>query len=275
MYNKVLGQPITKEIKELMSEVQTIFPNKQFHISKLEDSITELGTSTVPNCIAFSDTTITDYIAIWIRTDLPIEEFNVVLAEELLHHKQAYEGFPEITCLRPIRPEISYNSRASEIYRFGLEICSIICDLDAHRQMKTIQINIEPLLATDLRNLRNSIDELNSSELNLKALKAGLAKFSFFPKYLLFWFDLFDLGFQEYISIWQAEIRPWFVKVMPDTMKIWNNLTDFIHSNPIANKESAEKALIITFESLLSGVPTLAPKKTSDKSIMPLKFNGS
>jgi hypothetical protein len=263
---KVIGQSLNKEVKELILDVQTIFPKKQLHIAKLEDAAKELANLDMvqpkTDCLAFTLPAITECIAIWIRADLLNEEFNAVLAEELFHHKQAYEGFPEITCLRPLRPEINYQRNFSEIHTFGLEICSIICDLDAHRRMEAIQINIEPLLATDLRNLRDSIKVLNSSEAKLKALKAGVAKVSFFPKYLLFWFDLYELGFSTYVSTWQNEIRPWLVNVMPDTLRLWDELTTFIHSNPIIDAESAKQAIIFVFEKLLSGIPTLEPKKT-------------
>lgn len=256
MCNEVLGQPLSKKVKELISEVQTIFPNKQFHIGKLEDLAKESGVrQPMQDCIAASSPAITECIAIWIRADLPNEEFNAVLAEELLHHKQAYEGFPEIIDLRP-------RGLTYEIFTFGLEISSIICDLDAHRRMETSRINIEPLLVTDLRNLRNSITELNASEENLNALKDGFAKVSYFPKYLLFWFDLCELGFPKYVSAWQDEIRPWFVNVMPDTLRRWDELTTFIHNNPIIDAESAKQAITIVFESLLSRTPILKPRPT-------------
>jgi hypothetical protein len=257
MYNReVLGQPLSQKVKELISEVQTIFPNKGFHIAKFEDASKELGSmQPMTDCIGASLPAITEFIAIWIRTDLPNEEFNAVLAEELLHHKQAYEGFPEIIDLRP-------RGFTSEIDDFVMEISSIICDLDAHHRMKTTGLDIEPLLATDLRNIRNSIKLLNSSEANIAPLKAGLATVSYFPKYLLFWFDLCDLGFLKYNSIWQNEINPWFIDVMPDTLRRWDELTTFIHNNPIINAESAKKAITIICQSLLYRTPTLRPKIT-------------
>lgn len=266
MCNEVLGHPLSKKVKELSSEVQTIFPNKRFHIDKPENAPKELG-AVQPDCDAFTRPDITEYIAIWIRTDLPNEEFNAVLAEELLHHKQAYEGFPEITNLRPLKPEINYRCFAEEIHTFGLEICSVICDLDAHRRMQTIPINIEPLLATDLRHFRNAIAEKNASEDSLKELKAGRATFTAFPKYLLWWFDLLELGFSKYVSAWQDEIRPWLVNVMPDTLKRWDELTTFIHNNPIIDAESAKQAITVVCERLLSGVPTLEPKTTCGISV--------
>lgn len=270
MYNEVLGQPIDKKINELMSEIQAIFPTKELHIRKLEDAAKELEVGAIQlDCDAFCDPAITNYIAIWIKADLPNEEFNAILAEELLHHKQAYEGFPEIIALQPKKPDIAYRD-IYEIHNFGLQIVSIICDLDAHRRMLTIPINIEPLLATDLRNFQNTIKEINASADKLKALKTRYAKFTVFPKYLLWWFDLCELGFPKYVSFWNQEIRPWLTKVMPDTIGIWDYLTGFIHKNPIIDSDSAKQALDLVFDVLLDGVPTLERKKTHGKSLLQL-----
>jgi hypothetical protein len=272
----ILGHPISNEVKQLLSEVQAFFPNKSYHIGKLEDAEKELGVvQPKPDCDAVCQPAITEFIAIWIKTCLPDEEFNAVLAEELLHNKQAYLGFPEIVSLQPNRAEISYRGNEKSVYSFGCEIISIICDLDAHRQMATLKINLEPLVATDVRHCRDAIVEASSSEAKLTFLKAGSCHVTAFPHYLLWWYDVFELGLSRYVSVWQDEIKPWFDRVMPETMKIWDELTVYVHNNPVADAESANRVITVIFEKLLSGTPTLKPKKTSGISVPSLSKNFS
>lgn len=99
----ILEHPLNKKVQELKHQVQAIFPNKKYHIGKLANAMLEQDKEVKKECFAVSMPEITECIAIWINPDLPNEEFNSVLAEELLHHMQAYEKFPTIVGLQAIK----------------------------------------------------------------------------------------------------------------------------------------------------------------------------
>ena len=80
----ILGQLLNEKVQYLKSQVQALFPNKKYHIGKLEYATEEQGKEVRTDCFAVSMPEITECIAIWINPDLPNEEFNGVLAEGAL-----------------------------------------------------------------------------------------------------------------------------------------------------------------------------------------------
>lgn len=267
----ILGHQLNKKVQDLKSQVQGIFPNKKYHIGKLANATEEQGKEIKTDCLAVSMPEITECIAIWINPDLPNEEFNGVLAEELLHHMQAYEEFPTIVGLQPTKIGVNFAPFASQLEAFCKNLVSVICDLDAHSRMLNYGIDLESLLATDLRLVRNAIDESNLSESKLTELRAGKATVASFPNYLLWWFDLYELGFSKYVKIWNGEIRPWFAQTLSDdSIQCWGELTEFVHNNPVTDSQSAKKALRTICERLVCGTPIFASIRTSGRSVQSL-----
>jgi len=264
----ILGQMLNKKVQYLKSQVQARFPNKKYHIGKLANAMEEQGKEVRTDCFAVSMPEITECIAIWINPDLPNEEFNSVLAEELFHHIQAFEQYPTIVGLNPVKLGVNFAPFASQLEAFCKNLVSIVCDLDAHSRMLDYGINLETILATDLRLVRNAIAEASSSQSKLAELRTGKATISSFPTYLLWWFDLCELGFSKYVKIWNEEIRPWFVqKLSKETMECWDELTEFIHNNPVTDSQSAERALRTICERLVCGTPSFAQIRTSGRSV--------
>jgi hypothetical protein len=264
----ILEQLLTKEVQQLKSEVQTLFPNKKYHIGYLEDVMKELGKEVRTDCFAVSMPEITECIAIWIKSNLSNNEFNAVLAEELFHHMQAAEQYPTIYGLNPTKMEVNFARCASQLEAFCKNLVSIISDLDAHSRMIDYGIDLETLIVTDLRLVKNAIAESNSDQSKLEELKKGKATISCFSIYLLWWFDLCELGFSKYVKIWNEEIRPWFVqKLSTDTIECWDELTEFVNKNPVTNPKSAERALKTICERLVSGTPSFAPIPINGRSV--------
>jgi hypothetical protein len=264
----ILGQLLNEKVKCLKSHVQVLFPNKKYHIGELANAMEEQDKEVKTDCIAVSMPEITECIAIWINPDLPNEEFNSVLAEELFHHIQASEQYPTIVGLNATKRGVNFTRFASQLEAFCKNLVSIICDLDAHSRMLDYGIDLETILATDLRLVTNAIAESDSSESKLIELRQGKAIISSFPPYLLWWFDLCELGFPKYVKIWNEDIRPWFVqKLSKDTMECWDELTEFIHNNPVTDSKSAERAIRVICERLVCGTPNFVPIRTSGRSV--------
>ena len=264
----ILGQLLTERVQYLKSKVQTLFPNKKYYIGDYRNAVEEQGKEVRTDCFAVSMPEITECIAIWINPALPNSEFNAVLAEELFHHIQASEQYSTIVGLNPTRMGVNFAPFASHLEAFCKNLVSIICDLDAHSRMLDYGIDLETLIATDLRCARNAIAESNSSKAKLAELQEGKATVSSFPSYLLWWFDLYELGFSKYMKIWNEEIRPWFVqKLSKDTIECWDELTEFVHNNPVVNSQSAERVLKAICERLVCGTPSFEPMKTRGRSV--------
>lgn len=157
---------------------------------------------------------------------------------------------------------------ATSLEGFCKDLVSIIYDLNAHSRMLNYGIDLEPLLATDLKLVRNAIACANSSESKLIDLKAGRATIVSFPNYLLWWFDLCEAGLSKYATMWKDEIRPWFIQALSgDTIRSWNELTEFIHNNPVNNSQSAKQTLTIICERLVCGTPIFDQIRTSGRSV--------
>lgn len=264
----ILGHQLNERVRELKSQVQTIFPNKRYHIGKLADALTEQGNPVKTDCFAVSMPEITECIAIWINPALSNDEFNSVLAEELYHNIQASENFPTIIGLDPIRFGTNFARYALQLEAYCKDLVSIICDLDAHRRMARNGIDLNPLLKTDLQLVRNAIDQAIASESKLTELKAGKASVASFPLYLLWWFDLYEMGFPEYSTIWNKEIREWFAKTLPtENIKIWDGLTAYVHNNPVVDSQSAKLVLDFICRELLYGAPCFVSVRTSGRSV--------
>ena len=89
-----------------------------------------------------------------------------------------------------------------------------------------------------------------------------------FPSYLLWWFDLCELGFPKYVTIWNKEIKPWFDQnLSKNNNECWDELVEFVHNNPVTNSQSVEKALKIICERLVCGTPRFASIRTSGRSV--------
>lgn len=192
------------------------------------------------------------------------------MAEELIHHLQAYQQFPEITCLESMSC-VSLEPFRNSLTNFRQEITSIIYDINAHLAMKQREISLNQILQSDLKNARNAIADANSSPQKLRELKEGKGKISGFPQYLLWWFDLFELGHYPYVDYWRKEINPWFCEhVNESVMRTWEELTGFIHQYPVIDPLSAQRALTEICMTLLNCVPTFSPKRTSGRSLQVL-----
>ena len=264
----ILGQMLTEKVQHLKSKVQALFSNKKYHIGELARAIEEQGKEVRADCFAVSMPEISECIAIWINPDLPNSEFNAVLAEELFHHIQASEQYPTIVGLNPTKMTAKFVAPASLFEAFCKNLVSIVCDLDAHSRMLDYGIDLETIIVTDLRLVRNAIAESNSSQSKLEEFKKGKATVSSFSIYLLWWFDLCELGFSKYVKIWNEEIRPWFVqKLSKDTIECWDELIEFVHNNPVTDSKSAERALRTICERLVCGTPIFDRIRTSGRSV--------
>ena len=107
---------------------------------------------------------------------------------------------------------VTFTQFASQLEAFCKNLVSIVCDLDAHFRMLDDGIDLETLLATDLRLVRNAIAESNSSQSKLAELRTGKATVSSFPTYLLWWFDLCELGFSKYVKFGTRKLDPGLFK---------------------------------------------------------------
>lgn len=260
----ILGQLLTEKVQHLKSKVQTLFPNKKYHIGDLGD----LMKAGMTDCIAVAIPEISRYIFIGINPDLHNSEFNTVLAEELFHHIQASEQYPTIVGLNLTKMSDKFVVSESLFEELCKKLCSKIYDLDAHPRMLDYGINLETIIAKDLMLVRNEIAESNSSEAKLAKLQEYKTTVFYFSTYLLWWFDLCELGFSKYVKIWNNEIRPWFVqKLSKDTLDCWDELTEFVHNNPVTNSQSAERVLRAICERLVCRTPIFAPIPISGMSI--------
>jgi hypothetical protein len=264
----VLGHLLNERIKELKAQIQLLFPNKKFHIGELSQVKAEQGKDVQADCLAVSMPEITECIAIWINSKLPTVEFNSVLAEELFHHKQAFEEYSTIIGLDSLKQYSCFKQDAKVLEALCEELVSIVLDLDAHSRMRYSSIDLEPILSTELRFVNEAIAECISSVSKLAELKAGKATISAFAKYLLWWFDLYELGVPSYVKTWNEKIRPWFVENLQEgNMDCWDELTEFIHNNPVTNPRSAEMALTTICQRLFFGKPVFAKIRISGRSV--------
>lgn len=267
----VLGHPLDPKVITLAEETQRAFPSKELLIHPIQLAEKESGKADLdPKAPAVSMPEISGYIAIWIKREFSTEEFNAVLAEELIHHLQACHQFPEVISFKSI-VSVPLEPYRSLLTRFRQDMCSIVYDIDAHREMKHRGIDLDPILREDLRNVRDAISEANSSPRKLRELREGRGKVRVFPQYLLWWFDLFKLDFHPYTNHWRKEINPWFWEhVNEGVMRTWEELTKFVQKHPIVNSLSAQRALTEISKTLLECVPTFRPKRVSGRSIQGL-----
>jgi|WetSurMetagenome_2_1015567.scaffolds.fasta_scaffold26128_5 hypothetical protein len=264
----ILGHLLNEQVKELKSQIQLLFPDKKYHIGELTKAKEEQGKDVNTDCLAVSMPEITECIAIWLNSKLPSVEFNSVLAEELFHHKQAFEKYSTIIGLNPTKQGVNFSRVATYLEALCKELVSIVLDLDAHSRMRDSNIDLEPILSTDLRFVSEAIAESASSFSKLAELKDGKATISAFPNYLLWWFDLNELGVPSYVKTWNEKIRPWFVQnLSKDNMECWDELTEFIHNHPVTDSRSAEIALTIICQRLFFGTPVFSQIRTSGRSV--------
>ena len=266
----LLSHPLDPKVIALAEEVQGAFPSKELLIHTIQLAEKESGKTVDSQAPAVSMPEISGYIAIWIKQEFSTEEFNAVLAEELIHHLQAYHQFPEIISLEPI------SGVALEPYRnlltgFRQDLCSTVYDIDAHRKMKQRGMGLDPILRGDLTNVRHAISEACSSPQKLRELRKGQGRISGFPQYLLWWFDLYELNFPLYVDRWKKEINPWFWEhINENVMRTWKELTRFVQRRPIVNSPSAQRALTEIFRTLPKCIPAFRPKRISGREIQAL-----
>lgn len=263
----VLGHPLDPKVIALAEEVQGAFPSKELIIHPIQLAEKESGKTVDSQAPAVSMPEISGYIAIWIKQEFSTEEFNAVLAEELIHHLQAYHQFPEVISLKSILG-VTLDPYRNLLTDFRQDLCSNVYDIDAHREMKQRGVGLDPILRGDLTNVKHGISEASSSPQKLRQLRKGQGRISGFPQYLLWWFDLFELNFSLYVDRWRKEINPWFWEhINENVMRTWEELTMFVQRHPIVNPPSAQRALTEIFRTLLNSIPAFRPKRVSGREI--------
>lgn len=262
----IMGHCVSDELRKLFEEVECAFPSKRLLIHPYKFAERESGKQVKPKAKAVSMPEIDDYIAIWIKQNLPTDEFNAVLAEEALHHLQAKEGWSEIRGLN-----LYLGSSAKSITD---NLTSTIFDLGAHQEMMRRRINLKPLLQDDMIRIKQAIRAAKGSSQTLRKLKGGRSRRCGFPDYLLWWFNLYALGIKPYRNEWKRKIRPWFDKhVNPNVMKEWDSLTGFVLQFSTLDANSARRIIVQTCQVLFGCNPILGPRGTSGRLLKCLLLN--
>lgn len=196
------------------------------------------------------------------------------MAEEIVHHLQAKEGFPEIVNLFPLGYHYPYNLQVIK-EKFADPLISVIFDIASRRYLLERGINIIPLLKRDLKNVRNAMNEALKNPVKLKKLRLGdeYIRIANFPNYLLWWYDLYRLGLKPYHAIWENEVYPTFKGIMNSSvLSEWGNLTSFIGEFKVITKNEAALVMEEVCKQLVKAKPKLKQRRTHGRPLKSLKL---
>lgn len=270
-FDIILGHRISAGVQELVYEVLYAFPSKELLIHPYDLADVESGKQVDPKAQAVSMPEIDEYIVIWIKPNLETEEFNAVLAEELVHHLQAKDGFCQISGLIPL-PGFHYNPVAI-IKGFTDPLTSCVWDIASRSTIIEKKIDVSPLLKMDYRNAMHAINEAKSSPEKFEKLKRGEGRISNFPNYLLWWYDLSKLNIKPFSELWKDEVYPGFEDVMNyDVLNEWNELTSFVGEFDKIGKDDANQIMTKVCEQLIGARPVLERKRTRGRKLKELRI---
>lgn len=250
-FEKILGHNINDNVQILIEEVTSLFPHKEFLVHPLSFIEKELGETYSHNVNGISKPSLTDYVGIWINENLTTDEFNIILAEELCHQRQAYYEYPTLF-------GFSYDKN---IRTFGYSLYNNILDIDAHLHLFKRGFDLTPIQNLDYLDAIDSIKTFPREQLSLYSQHN--VYFMLFPQYLLWWFDLVQLqsGLRDK---WDLEINSWFSSILPpETITLWANLLRYIANHPVQSPRSAKTLMTEICRKLVKIMPVFTEMKTT------------
>ena len=254
-FSEILGHCIDDKVQSLIKEVCSYYTYKKLLIHPISLAKEELGENYSININGISKPSLNRYIGIWINENLPTIEFNIILAEELCHHIQAYNKFPAIFGL--IENEF--------VFTFRNLLNSTIWDLNTRHHLLDRSFDLTPLQKLDYNEAIKSIDIITSEQLYQFSLPTQ--NYIFFPQYLLWWYDLVFLS-SSFKEKWEKNINQWFLKNTPyQTQKKWASLILFIKENPISSSYSVKTSITEICRELIERMPIFISANTEGMEI--------
>ena len=250
-FDRILGHNIDDNVKVLIEEVTSYFPHKELLVHPLSLAERELGETYSYNINGISKPSLTDYIGIWINENHTNSEFNIILAEELCHHRQAYYEYRTI---------FGY-SHSEYIRTFGNLLYNSILDIDAHFFLFKRGFDLTPILNLDYLDAIDSIKTFTKEQQSLYSQHN--LYFMLFPQYLLWWFDLVHLHSGLKYK-WETEINSWFSSILPpETIALWAKLLRFIANRPLHSSRSVETLMTRISRELVEIMPVFTAMETT------------
>ena len=242
-YSEILSHSVDEKVQKLIKEVISYFPDKKLLVHPISLAKEELRETINMNVNGISKPSLNKYIGIWINESLSTNEFNIILAEELYHHIQAYYEYPAI---------FGYNDNDFFV-TFRNLLNTTIWDIDAHHHLINREFNLTPIQNLDYKEAIESIELL--SQVQLYQFSQPSQNPIFFPQYLLWWYDLAYLS-SPLKGQWETEINQWFLKHIPlQTQEKWSSLLQFIKENQISSSYSAKTSMTEICSVLIKRMP--------------------
>lgn len=247
---QILGHEVHGEILPLIDEVRAAFPGKILRIAPYERAGQELRREVDPVNSALAEPGIDSYIAVWIKPDLPDEEFQAALAEELFHHLQAANGAGAVDYVEGM------NGDPVAIKAFWHNLSSIAWDLEAHRKLDMLGLHA-PVRPIVMARFRRAVEH---AEENPVPHQQGMQKFGALPTYILWFWDLHVLGDDEVRTEFAGlQQRLWSISP-PDVRELWETVAQKLIG------ESARDIHMVAAE--LGCYITICPKGTNGKVLL-------
>jgi hypothetical protein len=254
-FKEIMNHYIDDKVLTLIKQVISYYPNKKLLVHPISLAQKELKVTINININGMAKPSLNKYIGIWINENLSTSEFNIILAEELYHHIQAYIEYPHIFGL--------YDNEFSSY--FSKSLTSIIWDIDAHYYLMGKGFDLAPIQNLDYNEALVTIKGVTREQ--LKQFSQPNQNYIFFPQYLLWWYDLVFLP-SPFKEKWDADINQWFLKHIPfTTQKTWSSLIQFIKENPISSSYSVKTSMTEICRKLTKQMPVFKPALTEGLDI--------
>jgi len=267
-----LGHQLTPQVDRLVEAVESAFPQKQLRIREYNWAEYELGERVDPASQALARPDVTSWIAIWIKETLPDNEFNSTLAEELIHHLQAAQGFTNLRALSQVGQTLVRDCHFA--------LTSKLLDIHAHAQMQERQIDTDVLTRCDARMAVELVSNMSEDPTELDKLRGAEAGPLLvngrratrvvcvvnFPIYLQYWSRIRLSSDPEIRNAWRI-LESFFDRYSWRLVDFWNDILDGVRPHLIVDLDSNIVAQLIILSELglsLHVVPDTFPTSGKD-----------
>ena len=217
-----LGHRVNDVLLPVISEVMATFPKKTLRIAPYANASQELQREVDPIHSALAEPNVDAYIAIWIKPELPDEEFQAALGEELIHHLQAADGAGVVDYVQGMTGD------PVSIKEFWHSLSSIVLDLEVHKKLDEFGLHA-PVRPAAMARFRHAIEY---AEQNPESHQRGKQKFGPLPTYLLWFWDLHILGDDETRAEFAGlQQRIWAISP-DDVRELWERISQKLIGRP-------------------------------------------